>query len=138
MKKIKILFATLMAVASVTFLHAQDLNSAIEAYNLGATAAQDGNYVTAIEHLNQALDLGNAFGEEGLSVVSDCKNLIPQLYLRHGKELAAGGSDAAIRQHDFKTQCCVHHRAARCAPEYAILAHATADGCVDAGQCAPR
>ncbi|HHV40054.1 MAG: tetratricopeptide repeat protein [Bacteroidales bacterium] len=91
MKKIKILFATLMAVASVTFLHAQDLNSAIEAYNLGATAAQDGNYVTAIEHLNQALDLGNALGEEGLSVVSDCKNLIPQLYLRHGKELAAGG-----------------------------------------------
>ncbi len=35
--------------------------------------------------------MGNALGEDGISVVTDCKNLIPQLYLRHAKELAAGG-----------------------------------------------
>ena len=91
MKEIKILFAALLAVAYVNVLHAQDLNSAIEAYNLGATAAQEGNYISAIDNLNRALDLANVLGEEGLSVVEDCKNLIPQLYLRHAKELAAGG-----------------------------------------------
>jgi tetratricopeptide (TPR) repeat protein len=91
MKRAKILFTTLLVVACTGFLQAQELNDAIEAYNLGATAAQEGNYVTAIEHLNRALDLGSALGEEGLSVVTDCKSLIPQLYLRQGKELAAGG-----------------------------------------------
>jgi tetratricopeptide (TPR) repeat protein len=91
MKRAKILFTTLLVVACTGFLQAQELNDVIEAYNLGATAAQEGNYVTAIEHLNRALDLGSALGEEGLSVVTDCKSLIPQLYLRQGKELAAGG-----------------------------------------------
>ena len=92
MRKFKIFCATaVLFVACTGFLQAQDLNAAIEAYNLGATAAQEGNYTVAIEQLNRALDLGAALGEEGASVVTDCKSLIPQLYLRHGKELAANG-----------------------------------------------
>ena len=82
MKRFKIIFSTTVLVAACTvFLQAQDLNTAIEAYNLGATAAQEGNYITAIEHLDRAMEVGSALGEEGASVVTDCKNLIPQLYL---------------------------------------------------------
>ncbi|HHV03948.1 MAG: tetratricopeptide repeat protein [Bacteroidales bacterium] len=96
MKKFKHFIATAALVAACTgFTQAQDLNAAIEAYNLGATAAQEGNYITAIEHLNRAMELGTTLGEEGASVVTDCKNLIPQLYLRHAKELAAGGEGPA-------------------------------------------
>ncbi|MDD3522784.1 MAG: tetratricopeptide repeat protein, partial [Bacteroidales bacterium] len=54
-------------------------------------AAQEGNYISAIEHLDRALELAGTLGEEGASVVTDCKNLIPQLYLRHAKDLAAAG-----------------------------------------------
>jgi len=96
MKKFKHFIAIAALVATCTgFIQAQDLNTAIEAYNLGATAAQDGNYITAIEHLNRAMELGITLGEEGASVVTDCKNLIPQLYLRQAKELAAGGEGPA-------------------------------------------
>ncbi len=92
MKRFKIIFSTTLLVAACTvLLQAQDINTAIEAYNLGATAAQEGNYITAIEQLDRALELGNTLGEEGASVVTDCKNLIPQLYLRHAKDLASGG-----------------------------------------------
>ena len=92
MKRFKIIFSTTVLVAACTvFLQAQDLNTAIEAYNLGATAAQEGNYITAIEHLDRAMEVGSALGEEGASVVTDCKNLIPQLYLRHAKDLASAG-----------------------------------------------
>ena len=96
MKRFKIFVSTAFLIAACNvFLQAQDLNTAIEAYNLGATAAQEGNYVTAIEHLDRALELGSALGEEGASVVTDCKNLIPQLYLRYAKELAANGDVAS-------------------------------------------
>lgn len=92
MKKFKTIFSTtVLAAACTVFLQAQDLNTAIEAYNLGATAAQEGNYISAIEHLDRALELAGTLGEEGASVVTDCKNLIPQLYLRHAKDLAAAG-----------------------------------------------
>jgi len=96
MKRFNIFVSTAFLIAACNvFLQAQDLNTAIEAYNLGATAAQEGNYVTAIEHLDRALELGSALGEEGASVVTDCKNLIPQLYLRYAKELAANGDVAS-------------------------------------------
>ena len=75
MKEIKILFAALLAVAYVNVLHAQDLNSAIEAYNLGATAAQEGNYISAIDNLNRALDLANVLGEEGCLLLKTVKIL---------------------------------------------------------------
>ena len=65
MKRFKIIFSTTVLVAACTvFLQAQDLNTAIEAYNLGATAAQEGNYITAIEHLDRAMEVGSALGEE--------------------------------------------------------------------------
>jgi tetratricopeptide (TPR) repeat protein len=41
------------------------------------------------------MELGTTLCEEGASVVTDCKNLVPQLYLRHAKELAAGGEGPA-------------------------------------------
>lgn len=90
MNRIKtLLTTTIITLASFGFVNAQDVNAAIEAYNAGATAAQEENYVAAIEKLTNAMELASALGEEGASVVSDCKNLIPTLYLRQGKELAA-------------------------------------------------
>ncbi len=98
MKRFKTLCATVVLfIVCAGSLQAQDLNAAIEAYNLGATAAQEGNYTNAIEQLNKAMDLGATLGEEGASVVTDCKNLIPQLYLRQAKEMAANGDgDASL------------------------------------------
>ncbi len=95
MNKIKTLFATaILLVISLGTAQAQDINAAIEAYNNGATAAQEGNYPVALENLTRALELATALGEEGVSVVTDCKNLIPQLYFRQAKELAAAKNSA--------------------------------------------
>lgn len=90
MKRIKTLFAAAVLLCTAAgYAQAQDINAAIEAYNAGATAAQEENYSGALEQLNKAMEMATSLGDEGASVVTDCKGLIPQLYLRLAKEQAA-------------------------------------------------
>ena len=94
----------LMSVLSVINVYGQDMAAATDLYNAGATALSESNFVAAIESFNKALKMLDALsaedrGEEGDALVKEVKELMPQLYLRHGKGLASSGEiDEAVVQ----------------------------------------
>ena len=85
MKKVILTLATVLF--TVGMMSAQDLASAVEAYNNGAEALSLGEKAKAIENFNKALTLAEACGEEGKEVVTNCKNAIPGVMLSLGKEM---------------------------------------------------
>lgn len=85
MKKIILALASLLLFAGIN--SAQDLASAIEAYNNGAEALSIGDKNTALSKFKSALSIAEACGEEGAEVVANCKNAIPGIILSLGKEL---------------------------------------------------
>ena len=95
---------TFLAICTLSLLPlgplcAQDLASATEIYNAGATALNENNYSAAIESFNKALKMLEGLGEEGVSLMKECKDILPQIYLRYGKELASKRNiDEAIVQ----------------------------------------
>jgi len=73
-------------------MYGQDIASAMETYNAGATALKESNYAVAIESFSKALKMLEGMGEldeQGAATLKDCKNILPQIYLRYGKEFAA-------------------------------------------------
>ena len=98
MKKIAKLFAvTAIALSVSVAVNAQDLTQATELYNTAATALNEGNHAAALENFQKALSMADALGEEGATLATDCKNIIPKLYLQMGKEAAnAKDMDKAI------------------------------------------
>ena len=94
MKKIIIAAAALLMGAVV---YAQDLSMATETYNNGVTTLQEGNNAQALALFKEALTLGEACGEEGAELVTNCKNVIPGLILSVAKgQINAGEFDEAI------------------------------------------
>jgi tetratricopeptide (TPR) repeat protein len=97
MKKITTFFAAcVIALFSVANVHGQDLGSATELYNAGATALGQSNYMAALDSFNKALDMLNSMsaeerGDEGASLLKDTKEVLPKLFLRYGKQLASSG-----------------------------------------------
>lgn len=93
MKKIRTFFAIcVLSLFSFASMYGQDLSAAMETYNAGATALSANNYAGAIESFNKALKMFESFGEldeQGATALKDCKNILPQIHLRYGKELAA-------------------------------------------------
>ena len=98
MKKIAKLFAvTAMALFVCVSASAQDLAQATELYNAAATALNEGNQAGALENFQKALSMAETLGEEGATLATDCKNIIPKLFLQLGKEAAnAKDMDKAI------------------------------------------
>lgn len=98
MKKIAKLFAAATLALSVCIAaNAQDLTQATELYNAAATALNEGNDAGALENFQKALSMAEALGEEGAALATDCKNIIPKLYLQMGKEAAnAKDMDKAV------------------------------------------
>lgn len=98
MKKIvKIFAATLFALTICVAANAQDLTQAAEMYTNAATALNEGNNAVALEGFEKALAAAEALGEEGATLATDCKNIIPKIYLQLGKEAAnAKDMDKAI------------------------------------------
>ena len=98
MKKIAKLFAaTVIALSLGIAANAQDLAQATELYNAAATALNEGNDASAVENFQKALSMAEALGEEGAALATDCKGVIPKLYLKMGKEAAnAKDMDKAI------------------------------------------
>ena len=98
MKKIAKLFAvTAMALFVCVSASAQDLAQATELYNAAATALNEGNEAGALENFQKALAMAETLGEEGAALATDCKGIIPALYLKLGKEAAnAKEMDKAI------------------------------------------
>ena len=97
MKKIFLLFVAVAMSAGMVF--AQDINQATENYNNGAMELQMGNNDAAIGYFQTALEMAEALGEEGAEVATNCRNIIPAVYLASAKEMIkAEQYDPAVEQ----------------------------------------
>lgn len=61
---------------------------ATEHFNAGIAASNENNYQLAIESFSKALKIAETLGEEGASIVNDCKKSLPKLHLYIGEDLA--------------------------------------------------
>ncbi len=98
MKKIAKFFAVMAVALSFSIAaSAQDLAQATELYNAAATALNEGNEAAALENFQKALEVAEALGEEGATLASECKTIMPKLYMKMGKDAAnAKEMDKAI------------------------------------------
>ena len=87
MKKIAKIFAV-MAVALTFSLSAsaQDMAQATEMYNAAIEAYGNGDATAALDGFQKALAAAEALGEEGAALATDCKNVIPKVYVKLGKD----------------------------------------------------
>lgn len=85
MKKFILTIAALVLAAG--FINAQDLSSATDTYNNGAEQLSMGKKAEALAAFQEALTLGEACGEDGADLVTNCKNAIPAVMLSLGKDL---------------------------------------------------
>ena len=85
MKKLIVTLAALAVAFGSAF--AQDLAAVTEIYNAGAEAVSAGEKENALKSFEEALKLAEALGEEGQEVVTNCKNIIPNLKLSLAKDL---------------------------------------------------
>ncbi len=88
-KTIKLFVVAAFALFIGSNAIAQDLSQAGELYNNAATALNEGNSQVALDGFKQALAAAEALGEEGATLASDCKAIIPKLYVQLGKEAAS-------------------------------------------------
>lgn len=85
MKKIILTLAAVVLAAG--FVNAQDLASATETYNNAAELLSMGKKTEALAGFQQALADGESLGDEAADLVTNCKNVIPNLLLSIGKEM---------------------------------------------------
>ena len=87
MKKIaKILAVMAVALTFSLSASAQDMAQATEMYNAAIEAYGNGDATSALEGFQKALAAAEALGEEGATLATDCKNVIPKVYLKLGKD----------------------------------------------------
>ena len=87
------------AAMSAGMAFAQDINQATENYNNGAMELQMGNNESAINYVQAALEMAEALGDEGAEIATNCRNIIPAVYLASAKDLIkAEQFDAAVEQ----------------------------------------
>lgn len=118
MKRIMTLLAVcLLSILSIGNMYGQDMATATDLYNAGAKALSESNYVAATESFGKALTMLKAIGaedrgEEGESLMKEAKSILPQIYLRYGKELASAG--------DIDNSMVQLKKAAQIAKEYEV------------------
>lgn len=108
----KIILTIAAALLAAGIASAQDLNSALETYNAGAAALNDGNKELALTNFKKALEAGQALGADGEELVNNCKNAIPSVILSIGKEL--------YNNKDFDNALAKINEAAKVASEYGV------------------
>ncbi len=87
MKKIAKVFAAMALALSISFAAgAQDMAQVTEMYNAAVTAYSEGNATAALEGFQKTLAAAEALGEEAASIVTDCKTVIPKVYVKLGKD----------------------------------------------------
>lgn len=95
----RIILTVIAAMLAASLVSAQDMAQATETYNNGAMALQMGDNTGALENFQKALAMAEACGEDGADVVSNCKDIIPQIMLQIGKDkIKAEDYDGAIAQ----------------------------------------
>ncbi|MBQ6286294.1 MAG: hypothetical protein IJK73_01385 [Bacteroidales bacterium] len=108
MKKIILAIAAMVMTAGM--ISAQDMAQATELYNNGATAISMKNWTEALDYFQKALEMGQALGEEGEELVTNCKNAIPGVSLQIAKDL--------IKEDKFDEAAVKLDAAAKIAEEY--------------------
>ena len=94
MKKLIATLATVVVALGSAF--AQDLAAVTELYNAGAEAIST-DKGSALKSFEEALKLAEALGDEGQDIVTNCKNIIPNLKLSLAKDLVkASKFDEAV------------------------------------------
>ena len=94
----KFFLTILVALCTMGIAAAQDLEKATEIYN-NAAAAIENNKAEAITLFEQALEMAGQLGEEGNGIATQCKSIIPKLYMSVGKDLVtAKDLDGAVGQ----------------------------------------
>ena len=87
MKKIaKILAVMAVALTFSLSASAQDMAQATEMYNAAIEAYSNGDATAALDGFQKALAAAEALGEEGAALATDCKNVIPKVYVKLGKD----------------------------------------------------
>jgi tetratricopeptide (TPR) repeat protein len=87
MKKIaKILAVMAVALTFSLSASAQDMAQATEMYNAAIEAYGNGDATAALDGFQKALAAAEALGEEGAALATDCKNVIPKVYVKLGKD----------------------------------------------------
>lgn len=93
MKKVFKLFgATVLTMFLFASANAQDINSAGSVYNSAATALKNGKTAEALTGFQKALSMAQSLGDDGASLVSDCKGIIPKLILQTAKDAVQEGN----------------------------------------------
>jgi len=82
----KIFLTVMVALCTMGIAAAQDLEKATEIYN-NAAASIENNKAEAITLFEQALEMAGTLGEEGSEIATQCKGIIPKLYISLGKDL---------------------------------------------------
>ena len=95
----KIFLMIIVAAATAITMSAQDLAQATENYNNGAMELNMGNKEAALGYFQTALTMAESLGDEGLDIVTNCKNTIPMIMESLAKDLIkAENYDGAIEQ----------------------------------------
>lgn len=117
MKIIRKIFAiSFFSLSSLGVAFGQDLALATDTYNAGAVALNNKEYPVAIESFKKALQMlsllgPEEIGEEGKNFKNEITSLIPQIYLRYGKELASAGSIVpALKQLSMAASAAEKHK----------------------------
>ena len=93
----KIFLTVMVALCTMGIVAAQDLEKATETYN-SAAAAIENNKAEAITLFEQALEMAGALGDEGAEIATQCKSILPKLYISLGKELyGAKDTEGAVK-----------------------------------------
>lgn len=87
MKKIAKFFAVMAVALSFSLsASAQDMAQATEMFNAAIEAFGNGDAAAALDGFQKALAAAESLGEEGAVLATDCKNVIPKVYVKLGKD----------------------------------------------------
>ena len=123
MKKITLI--ALSMLISGAALSAQDMATATETYNNGATALSMGDNDGALQYFRDALTQAEACGEEGAEIVTNCKDIIPKITLSIAKDM--------IKAEDYDNAVAQLNEAVKIGEEYQ-----NADVTAEAGELIPQ
>lgn len=82
----KFVISVVAIVLCGSLVNAQDLATATETYNNGATTLNAGDKAGALGFFNQALEMAIALGDEGKDIAENCKIHIPVIQFSIAKE----------------------------------------------------
>lgn len=83
----RVLSILVFSLAFFVMTNAQSLEEATQLYNDGAAALSGGSLDAALTNFEKALAMAESIGEEGATLVANCKGIIPGIYLAISQDL---------------------------------------------------